>query len=183
MLEIIICAAWFLLYLLLASDAKRFLLERRNVGGKEKKFLRTALSISIFFMLELACAWGAFPPLRQWLAGYIPALALTLVMEGAAAFVLGYRNRREFGAAILCSLVTHPALHVVVVFLFITSGEILVKRWNLYMAILETIVAILEYLILRRMLPEKGAQNAKLAIVMNLFSYLGGTLIFKLLSG
>ena len=180
--EIILCTAWIFLYALLDGDAKRALDKKDKKyddAGREKYFLRTMLSLAVFFFVVLASMWRAFPFMRQWLASYIPALSLTLVIEGTAAYALGYRTRRELGVALLCSVVTHPALYVAAAFLSIAAGETLMKRWDAAEAVLETFVVLAEYGILRSLLPGKGVQNAKLGVVMNLISYLTGRVIYK----
>jgi hypothetical protein len=180
--EFILCSAWIFLYAILAWDAKRAFCkkDKKHDGvGREKYFLRTMISLSIFFFVTLASARRAFPFTRQWLAGYIPALSLTVVIEGTAAYALGYRTRRELGVALLCSFVTHPALYVAAALLSAVPSEILMKRWDEAEAVLETFVVLAEYGILRNLLPGKGVRNAALGVVMNLVSYLTGRLIYK----
>jgi hypothetical protein len=180
--EIILCSAWIFLYAILAGDAKRALDKKdkkHDDAGWEKYFLRTTLFLAVFFFVVLASMWRAFPFMRQWLAGYMPALFLTLVIEGTAAYALGYRTRRELCVALLCSFATHPALYVAAALLSAASGEALMKRWDAAEAVLETFVVLAEYGILRSLLPGKGVQNAKLGVVMNLVSYLTGRVIYK----
>ena len=180
--EFALCLAWIFLYAILAGDAKRALDKRQDEARGGKYFLGTILFLSLFFFAALAAMRRVFPSLRQWLACYyIPALSLTLAIEGTAAYALGYRTRREVGAALLCSLVTHPALHAAVAFLSAALGEALLTHWDAAAAVLETFVALAEYGILRGLLPEKGVQNANLGVIMNLISYLAGKVIYEAL--
>jgi hypothetical protein len=177
--EFTLCSAWIFLYAILAGDAKRSLDKKYNDASRGKYFLWTMRSLAVFFFVVLASIWRVFPFMRQWLASYMPALSLTLVIEGTAAYALGYQTRSELGTALLCSFVTHPALYVTAAFLSAVSGETLMKRWNVAEAVLETFVVLAEYGILRSLLPGKGVQNAKLSVVMNLVSYLMGRVIYK----
>jgi hypothetical protein len=180
--EFILCSAWIFLYTMLAGDAKRVLDKkgkRYDNAGRGKYFLWTMSSLSVFFFVVLALVWSAFPFMRQWLAGYMPALSLTLAIEGATAYALGYRTKRELSVALLCSFVTHPALYVAAAFLSVASGEVIMKHWDAAEAVLETFVVLAEYGILRSLLPEKGVQNAKLSVVMNLVSYMAGRVIYR----
>jgi hypothetical protein len=179
--EITLCSAWIFLYAILAGDAKRALDKKDEKYGDaswKRYFLWTMRSLAVFFFVVLASMWRAFPFMRQWLAGYIPALSLTLIIEGTSAYALGYRTRRELGVALLCSFVTHPALYVAAALLSAASGEALLQRWDAAEAVLETFVVLAEYGILRSLLPGKGIQNAKLGVVMNLVSYLTGRAVF-----
>jgi hypothetical protein len=177
--EFTLCSAWIFLYARLAGDAKCVLDKKYDDAGRKKYFLWVMLSLSVFFFVVLASIWRAFPFMRQWLASYMPALSLTLVIEGTAAYALGYRTRRELGVALLCSFVTHPALYVAAALLSAALGEALIKHWYVAEAVLETFVVLAEYGILRSLLPGKGLQNAKLCVVMNLVSYLTGRVIYK----
>ena len=140
------------------------------------------LSLSASFFSALCGVAIFFPDLRQWLAGYAPALTLTLIMEGAVAYIMGYRTRDELGAALLCSLMTHPALYLTVTSLFLLFGDNFTRGWDFFIAIMEMLVIVSEYAILRCLLPHKGRENARLAAAMNLLSYFGGLLIFKAFS-
>jgi hypothetical protein len=125
----------------------------------------------------------AFSNLYGFLANcrsYAVALLLTLAIEGAVAYyAFGYRTRRELGNVLLCSLITHPVLYIAISGLYAISGRAFLNRRGIIGAALEIIVIIAEYGILTRRLPEKKAQNAKLAISMNLISYIVGTTIYE----
>jgi hypothetical protein len=110
---------------------------------------------------------------------YTVPLLSTLVIEGATAYAFGYRTRRELGNALLCSLITHPAFYLTIGGLYAVFGNAFLNHRGIYTAALEIIVILLEYCILMGRLPEKRAQNAKLAISMNLISYIAGVLIYE----
>ncbi|MDR3321545.1 MAG: hypothetical protein LBS93_03780 [Synergistaceae bacterium] len=193
---LVLCIAWFFLYKILAADSRRRVnIDGDRFSGVSENFAPTLFSLlaaSLIGFLGLCAVALLSPSLMEWLAGYPEALVLTLAMEGAAAYVLGYRTRRELGCALLCSLVTHPAIHLALCAFFALFAvpffelwDIAVQffeLWDICVAFLETAVVLAEYKILRATLPWKGENNARLAVVMNLTSYLGGFLIYWVLA-
>ena len=135
-------------------------------------------------MISPSYFYGALSSLSDFFAAvhfYSMALLLTFVIEGATAYAFGYRRRRELGNILLCSLITHPALYLAIGGLHAMFGSVFLRRRHICVAVLEIIVIIAEYGILTRRLPEKRALNAKLAVSMNLVSYIGGSLILEVL--
>jgi hypothetical protein len=106
---------------------------------------------------------------------YPLSLSLTLLLECGMAALWGYRNLKELGCVALCSLVTHPALHLIALLPEALFGENLFDdRWVWF---LEAMVVVAESRILNRLLPWRRADNAKLALAMNAFSFFGGLAI------
>jgi hypothetical protein len=109
---------------------------------------------------------------------YLFAFLLTLSLECSfAAFfsARGYRSAKELGCVALCSLVTHPALHLVAFLPEQLFGEDLFDdHWVWY---LEAMIVVAESFILNRSIPHRRADNAKLALAMNAFSFYSGLAI------
>ena len=106
---------------------------------------------------------------------YPVSLGLTLLLECSMAALMGYRSMKELGCVALCSLVTHPTLHLVAFLPDCLFGEDLFEdHWSWF---LEMTVVVAESWLLNRLLPYRRADNAKLALAMNAFSFLGGLAI------
>jgi hypothetical protein len=100
---------------------------------------------------------------------------LTLILECGAAAFLGYR--KELTSVALCSIGTHPALHLAAFLPELLFGEDLFgDHWVWFM---EAMVVVTESWLLNRLLPQRRAGNAKLALAMNAFSFLGGLAIWR----
>ena len=104
-------------------------------------------------------------------------LVLTVLLEGAAGYLLGLRTFREQCALALINGITNPLLVLVGSMLMyrtgIRTGMILVY------AVLEPIVVLAESMMFRSFLDHR--QPLKLSLILNLVSVLGGILCSKLL--
>ena len=107
----------------------------------------------------------------------VKPLVLTVLLEGAAGYLLGLRSRREQCVLALINGITNPLL--------VLTGSILMYRTGirtgmiLVYAVLEPIVILAESLLFRVYLDH--GQPLKLSLILNLVSILGGILCSKLL--
>lgn len=118
---------------------------------------------------------------EQLIAYFVPriglrllALVLTLLFECSVAWVLGYRKKDEMAAIICINVITNPILNYV----------LWVMPW-MYDGIwlLEGMVVLVEWFLLRFALMQKPAKLLGLALAMNATSFLGGMLIFSWILG
>lgn len=113
--------------------------------------------------------------LAGWFLLYAVALLLTLAIELSVARFMGYAGKRELGAVALCSLATHPALHLAAHLPALLFGQTLyADHWAFYM---EGMVVVAESGILNGLLPRRRADNAWVALCMNVVSFLIGVAI------
>ena len=146
-------------------------------GVPDKSFARKLL-VCAFLLYAALSAYYVYID-KDFVVGrfalYLAALLLTLVLECAAALLMGYRGKNELPYVALCSVVTHPALHL-------TAGlpwalfrqDLFLDHWVYG---LEALVVVTECRLLNGLMPWKRGSNAKLAFVMNGFSFLAGLAI------
>jgi hypothetical protein len=141
-------------------------------------FLERALLFSLTMFVVLACVYlfDRSESTRVQAVLYPLSLALTLLLECGMAVLWGYRGVTELECVALCSLVTHPTLHLVAFSQEALLGEDLFDDHLVWF--LEAMVVVAETYLLNRLLPRRRADNAKLALAMNAFSFFGGLAIF-----
>ncbi len=104
------------------------------------------------------------------------ALALTMIIEVAVAFLLGYRDRRSLAVVALVNVVTNPTLNYVVmvlaVFRIVPIGPALILC-------LEALVVLVEWRLMVYALDKNPNRLLVLSLVMNAASYSAGLLIFR----
>ena len=101
-------------------------------------------------------------------------LALTLIFEIFAAFVLGVRKKDDFFCIFFANVFTNPLVSVIPLYLNIRYG--LIYR-NISLALLEIFALFAEYLIYRRFLEYKKIPPFFLSLILNAFSYTAGFLL------
>ena len=105
-------------------------------------------------------------------------LALTVIIEAAAAFVCGVRTRRGQFTVLLANIITNPLMNSI-----LTAVSFLISpaAYYWFLVPLEIIVVLAEGLIYKKTLPTK-LNTFLLSLILNLCSYFLGTLILKLLN-
>ncbi|MEI6266278.1 MAG: hypothetical protein WCP14_00070 [bacterium] len=106
------------------------------------------------------------------------ALLGTLLIEVPIAFFLGYRTIKEIISVIAINVLTNPLLNL----LIIINSLLLFVNYQLLVLLLEVIVVISEWLLLRYVLAEDYPRKRFLldSIILNTTSCLIGLIIIKL---
>jgi hypothetical protein len=149
----------------------------RETAPLNTSFIAAALSFSLASFAVLAGVYltTSDETVRFQAFLYPFAFFLTLSLECSFAALWGYHSAKELGCVALCSLVTHPSLHLVAFLPEKLFGEDLFDdHWVWY---LEAMIVVAESFILNRLLPHRRADNAKLALTMNAFSFYSGLVI------
>ena len=102
------------------------------------------------------------------------SLALTLILELAAALLLGIRHRRDLAVVALVNVVTNP-LVVLTLNLFLFTAQS-APPWYLT-AGLELAAWLAEAFFYRTCLSRKPLDPFLLSLILNSISYLGGLLL------
>jgi hypothetical protein len=162
---------WFVLTLkiYMAGVFTLWVLKSRKECSSEK-----TVTILLFFLIFFAIllnmyltASGTAMSLQAFL--YPLFLFLTLPLECSFAALWGYRSAKELGCVALCSLVTHLTLRLIAFLSRELLGEALSgDHWIWY---LEAVIFVVESFILDRLLSYRRADNAKLILAMNAFSF------------
>lgn len=104
---------------------------------------------------------------------YLQHLVLTILVEVFIAFLLGFRSRYQLTCITLIDCVTNPLVNFAfqkTLYLFYTLG------WS-YVALLELVVIIVEFIALKLLFRSKAFSVLKLSIIMNVASFFIGLLI------
>jgi hypothetical protein len=104
------------------------------------------------------------------------ALALTLIIEGAAAFLMGYRGKRFYSILILMNIMTNPAINYILTLFFLIGPQ---GMYHFAEVFLEAVVVLVEWRILSYVFPGKAGKMLRLSLVLNASSYLSGLLLFR----
>lgn len=107
---------------------------------------------------------------------YLKPLFLTILFEGAAAWILGYRTLSQQLRILFINAVTNPVLVYFSLLLMYHLG--IGKATCLIYLLLEPMVILIEYLYYRKVFP--GKNRFLLSVTLNLISILGGLLCQKL---
>ena len=108
---------------------------------------------------------------------YLKPLLLTVLFEGIAACVMGYRSVREQLYILFINAVTNPLL---VYFSFLLMYHIGIENSTLIIyLLLEPLVILTEYLYYRKVFP--GRNCFLLSLILNLISIVGGVLCQRVL--
>ena len=101
------------------------------------------------------------------------SLALTLVLELGAAFLLGVRDKKDFLLLFLVNVVTNPPLVLALDLWYLSRG---MPPWYLIGA-LELAAVIAEWLLTRHRLTYRKIPMLLFTIILNAISFLGGLLL------
>ena len=107
---------------------------------------------------------------------FLCTLLPTLLIEGALLFAFGYRSRRSWLVFLLVNLVTQGAFAVYLAVIVLNHG---VSGWSLLFYLpVEVVITVVESLLYRRLLTEKGKGRATgYAIIANVCSATVGALL------
>ncbi|GHV39270.1 hypothetical protein FACS1894187_19050 [Synergistales bacterium] len=146
-----------------------------SLGNAASPFRALLFSIPAFAVLAGVFEFCSIEGAPHRAALYLFSLFLTLLLECGFAALWGYRAKTELLCVALCSLVTHPVLHLIMLLPKALFGEdAFDDHWIWY---LEAMVVVAESCILNSLLPGRRSVNAKLALSMNAFSFFGGLVI------
>jgi hypothetical protein len=145
-------------------------------AGKTPPLAALLFSLTSFIILT-GVLWNDSGGAAYPIVFYLFSLLLTLIFECGAAILMGYHRGEELARVALCSLVTHPALHLAAFLPEAAFGEDLFgDHWVWFM---EAMVVVAESWLLNRLLPPRRSGNAKLVLAMNAFSFLGGLMLWE----
>jgi multidrug transporter EmrE-like cation transporter len=106
---------------------------------------------------------------------YVIALFLAITVEVIIGVFLKFRKKQEILAIALVNLITNPLLNC---FLFVSNYFRLFRVDMTIILILEAIVVLVEWLLLRFALRQRYDKLLILSVVMNVSSYISGIFIF-----
>jgi hypothetical protein len=104
---------------------------------------------------------------------FLLPLLMTEVIETAAAFILGYRDRSSLLAVVLINLLTNPLAN----FLYLWGLYLGVKSVSAMLFIIEPLVVLVEWLLLLYVLREGPGRLFSLSLLMNLASFTTGWIL------
>jgi membrane-bound ClpP family serine protease len=105
---------------------------------------------------------------------YLVSLGLTLIIEGAVAYLLGFRKNHFFLALALINVITNPILNYLLLVLGFLGIEVTLIR----VFLLEIAVVIAEWRLLVYAFGSPSRRFLILSILANAASFLAGVLIF-----
>ena len=116
--------------------------------------------------------------MTEGIAALARALALTLVIEAAAAFAAGVREKRDFALICGANMITNPAMNILL------SAAVLRLNGNevysvLALVLLETAVVFAEYAIFRKTLIYRRIPPLAFSALINAASFILGALIYR----
>ncbi|MFA6354198.1 MAG: hypothetical protein WCX12_00740 [Candidatus Paceibacterota bacterium] len=107
---------------------------------------------------------------------FFPALLLTIAVEVLIAVILGFRNKNSIVSVVCVNLITNPILNY---FLWINNAYSFIRVNITIVLFFEILIVFIELLLLTFALRQNVKKMLVLSIVMNLFSYIVGVLIFR----
>ncbi|HYE09574.1 MAG TPA: hypothetical protein VEF53_05295 [Patescibacteria group bacterium] len=111
----------------------------------------------------------------MWINSFLLPLVLTIFIEGAAAFLLGHRDRQTLQMVTIVNVVTNPFMNLISLLLAYYG---LGRFFYWFILPLELLLIPVEWLILSYAMPHKKKELLKLSAVMNSISFVIGLLIF-----
>lgn len=172
--------AKLLLFVPFVLWGKNVLLAKRVARAESEKLFFRIAAIILYALLALSALYlfsvrdfGPPPVL------YLFSLVLTLILECSVAFFLGYGTKGEIFAVVLCSLVTHPTLHLAALLPGLLLSDPSAGFSGGWTLAFESLIVVAECALLDLLLPSRRADNARLSLSMNVFSYFVGFLLSK----
>ena len=104
-------------------------------------------------------------------------LAMTVVIEAGAAYILGLRTLREQGVVLAVNIMTNPLLVSVGYCVMLFTGQ---AAYLIYLVAAEIAVVLAEGLVYKKMLSAERSPFL-LSLILNLFSFGLGELLNRLL--
>ncbi len=113
-----------------------------------------------------------------YLLKLIIGLMMTILIETAIAYLIGFRKKTEIKAVAIVSIITYPILNMILLFYRTFFNASLLQIITIFM---EFIVVAVEYLLLKYALGKKYPwwRLPFLSFVMNLGSYLFGLFVLS----
>jgi hypothetical protein len=105
---------------------------------------------------------------------YLFALFLTIVLEGAVAYIFGLRRRRQLVALAIINILTHTTLNYIILIL----GYLGTRGPIYYITAMEIIIVLVEWLLLVYVFGEPKKRFLAISILANAISFLSGLLLF-----
>jgi hypothetical protein len=104
---------------------------------------------------------------------YLIPLILTIIIETFVVYMLGFRSKKFLWSVVMVNVITNPALN----FLLSQTVDLYLSFGMNYILILEAIVVVVEYLILKTLFRQEKIPFFQLSFVMNGSSFLLGLLL------
>ena len=101
---------------------------------------------------------------------YIYALILTIIIELSVIYLLGFREKLLFCSLIIINILTNPLLNFIVNRL----NETYIDFNFLHIILLEILVVIIEWLLLKLVIKSKQLPLFKISFIINATSFLIG---------
>ncbi len=105
---------------------------------------------------------------------YVFALFLTIVLEGAVAYLFGLRQKRQLIALVIINVLTHTTLNYIIFIL----GYMGTRNPIHYIIAMEIIIVLVEWLLLVYVFGKPKKQFLAISGLANTISFLGGLLLF-----
>ena len=122
-----------------------------------------------------------FDALAWFLAVYIgpavTALGLTLLVELSAALAMGWRTRNDLAGVAAVSVITNPFFVLSVYVLLLIFRDLSLISLVLFMVVLEIVIILVEWRLLRWALKKDSRKTMLLSAVMNTLSFAAGLVI------
>lgn len=106
---------------------------------------------------------------------FLLPLILTILIEGTAALLMGYRNKQLMVVIAAVNTITNPFMNFTSVLILYFGLQ---EFFYWFILPLELLLIPVEWIILNYAIPGKKKELLKLAAVMNIFSYMIGLVIF-----
>jgi len=109
----------------------------------------------------------------------IAALGLTLLVELAVAFAMGWRARNDLAGVAAVSIITNPFFVLSVYILLLFFRDLSPEPRLLFMVVLEIVIVLVEWRLLRWALKKGSGKTLLLSAVMNAASFAAGLVVFS----
>ncbi|MDP4093452.1 MAG: hypothetical protein Q8920_08835 [Bacillota bacterium] len=106
---------------------------------------------------------------------FLLPLILTIIIESAVSFILGYRGRLFYFTIVTVNFITNPFLNFVILLIGFFG---LLKSYYLFVLPMEVLIVFVEWMLLKYATRKDSKSLLLLSAVMNSASFLTGLLIF-----
>ena len=108
----------------------------------------------------------------------VMALGLTLLVELAVALALGWRTGNDLAGVAAVSVMTNPFFALSVYVLLLVFRDLSLGPLVLFMVVLEVVIVLVEWRLLRWALKKDSRKTALLSAAMNAASFAAGLVVF-----
>ena len=102
-------------------------------------------------------------------------LVLTIFLEGITAFLMGYRDKQLMLLIVVVNAITNPLMNLMAVLILYLGMQ---EFFYWFILPMELLLIPVEWMILAYAIPQKKKELLKLSVVMNIFSFVIGLLVF-----